>query len=360
MIGYNTAYIIVVLCLLISLTKDKKLNRMAYIVMGVVLVCLCGFRHVAYISGNDSYIYYYNFLRSNEKVPIYMGQEYNDVAFLGLTKLIRFFTSNVYVYGSIIALLTITPVLYLYKKVSPFPLIAVFLYVCMQVGGSSPYFMAYNQFRQTLAVGFLCVAIYFYAKNEYKFNWKVIVFLLIMGLTHWSSVIMVIPFILKKVYINKYVCIGGMLGAAVAGFFAVQFVPQLKDLFLLLEQGFFIDDYKEFSLISNLPLLLLSSYAFFISSKEECNSFEHKCLFLQFVVFGLLAPFNNSIFRFCIYYGVIGNLAIASSFYKSLKKKDAITAVVAIVAFLYISRVLLISLVGWEKEFPYSMFGDFI
>lgn len=355
MIGYHTAFIFVVLCFLLSLGRDKKLNTMAYVVMGIVLVCLCGFRHVEWAVGNDSLGYYDYFRNINRQSLELYGEDHMDPAFMLITRFIRFFTGEQYVYGFIIALLTIPPVLYLYKKVSPMPAVAVFLYVCFQVGGSSPYFMAFNQMRQALAVGFMSMGIYYYVKNDYHFNKKVVAFLLIMVLTHWSSLLMIIPFLLKKVKLGRFVYIGGMLGAALAGLFAQRFVPQLSDLFVLMEQGFFVEDEKEFSLISNLPLLLLSCYVFFISTKEECNSFEHKCLFLQFVFFGFLAPFNNSIFRFCIYYGVIGNLAIASSFYRSFKKKNAISVGVAIVSFLYISRVILISLAGMEKAYPYSI-----
>lgn len=352
MFGYNTAYIIVVFCLFLSLSKNKKLDASAYVVMGIVLVCLCGFRHVEYARFNDSYYYYQNFLtayRSN----YFAIEEYKDPAFLVLNKIIRFFTVNPYVYGFIIAMLTITPVLYLYKKVSPLPLVAVFLYVCMQTGGSSPYFMAYNQMRQALSVGIMCIAMYFYNKNNYKFNKKVILFLVLMALTHWSSLLMIIPFLLKKIKLGKFFYIIGMVVAAFAGFFAQRYVPQLSELFISMEQGFYIDEEKEFKLVASFPLLLLSCYVFFISSKEKCNSFEHKCLFLQFVLYGLLAPFNNSIFRFCVYYGVIGNLAMASSLYMSSKKND-LTIVVSTVAFLYMSYVILVSLAGMQQSYPYS------
>lgn len=356
MLGYYAAYLIVILCILLSFGRNRKLDNMSFVVLGIVLVCLCGFRHVdANFWGNDSYPYYYNFIHSNSRNPVFYGTEYYDLAFIYLTKFIRFFTENEYIYGFIIALLTISPILFLYKKVSPMPFVAVFLYVCFQVGGSSPYFMAFNQMRQALAAGILCIAVYHYNGNNYRFNRIVVAWLIVMALTHWSSLLMIIPFLLKEVRLNKYFYIAGMIVAAIAGLFAAQFVPQLSDLFTLMEQNFFVDDDKEFSLISNIPLLLLSCYVFFISSDEECNSFEHKCLFLQFVLLGFLAPFNNSIFRFCIYFGVIGNLAIASSFYKSFKKKNAISVGVALVAFLYISRVLLISLSGLQKEYPYSM-----
>lgn len=355
MFGYHTAYIIVVFCLIASFLNDRKFDRIAFVVMAIVLVCLCGFRHVEYNYYNDSYIYYYNFLRSNLKEPVFYGEEYHDPAFLFITKLIRFFTDDEYLYGFIIALMTISPVLYLYKKVTPLPLVAVFLYVCLLNGGSSPYFMAFNQMRQALAVGFMCIWAYFYIKNNYRFNIKVVIFFIIMVMTHWSSLLMIIPLIIKKISLGKYFYIIGMIGASMAGLFAARFVPQLSELFLLLDQGFFIDDDIKFSLMHNLPLLLLSCYAFYISSNEECNSFEHKCLFLQFVLFGLLAPFNNSIFRFCIYYGVIGNIAIASSFYNSLKKQNAISVGVSIVSFAYISYVILVSLTGLEKNFPYSV-----
>lgn len=354
MFGYYTAYIIVVLCLLVSFSKDKKLDRLAYVVLAIVLVCLCGFRHVEYIDGNDSYGYYEWFLNI-DRIKNLSDEDHMDPTFFILTKCIRVFTSNEYVFGFIIALLTITPVLYLYKKVSPFPLIAVFLYVCMQTGGSSPYFMAFNQMRQALAVSFMCIAVYYYIKNSCHFNKRVIAFLIIMVFTHWTSLLMLIPFLLKKIRIEKYYYIGGMIVAAVAGLFAQRFVPQLSDLFLLLNQGFFIDNDTEFSLVRNIPMLLLSCFVFVISSKDECNSFEHKCLFLTFVLFGVLAPFSNSIFRFCIYYNVIGNLAIASSFYKSFKKKNVISIGVGAITFAYMSYVILVSLAGVEKEYPYSI-----
>lgn len=391
MFGYYTAYIIVVLCLFVSFFKNKKVNTVAFFVLCVILVCLCGFRHVGLVDGNDSYAYYYNFVRANQRNPVYFGAEYHDPVFLFLTKFIRFFTDNEYVYGFIVALLTIVPVLYLYKKVSPCPAFALFLYVCLQVGGSSPYFMAFNQMRQALAVGFMCIAIYHYIKNKYHLSITVLFWLIIMVLTHWSSVLIIVPFLLKNVRLSKSFYIIGMVAASVAGLFAARFVPQLSDLFILLEQGFFVDNDIEFSLIHNLPLLLLSCYVFVISSERECNSFEHKCLFLQFVLYGLMAPFNNSIFRFCIYYGVVANLAIASSFYRALKKrktvsegnmpvqktvtvlnnaakknkksrrkktikqKHVISFGVAATAFVYISYVILTSLAGLEKAFPYSI-----
>lgn len=355
MLGYNTAYIIIVICLFLSLLKDKNINKVAYIILAIILVCLCGFRHVEYNYFNDSYIYYQNFLRADQVKLVLWGEDSKDPAFLILTKLIRFFTSNVYIYGFILALITIMPILNLYKRLSPFPFVAIYLYICMQVGGSSPYFMAFNQLRQALAVSFMSIAAYYYIKNNYCVNKNVFCFLIIMILTHWSSLLATIPFFIKKIRCGKYLYIICMIGAAVAGFFAKRFVPQLSELFTLMEQGFFIDETITFSIIHNLPLLLLSCYVFYISSNEECNSFEYKCLFLQFVLYGLLAPFNNSIFRFCIYYGVIGNLAIASSFYKSFKRNNVISIGVAIVSFIYISYVILTSLKGLEKDFPYSI-----
>lgn len=355
MIGYNTAYIVVVLCLLLSFAKGKRLHTISYVVTGVFLVCLCGFRHPLYIDGNDTYGYHMMFLNASREKLVLWGNDIKDPAFLILNKLIGIFTNNVIIYDFIIALLTIPPVLVLYRKFSPLPLVAVFLYVCMQVGGSSPYFMAFNQMRQALAIGFMCIAIYYYINDSYHLNKKVIFFLVIMWLTHWSSFIMAVPFLLKKIRLNKYFYITGMIVAAVAGLFTERFVPQLSELFLMMEQGFFIDEGKKFSLISNLPLLLLSCYVFFTSSKDECNSFEHKCLFLQFVLFGLLAPFNNSIFRFCIYYGIIGNLAVAYSFHKDLKKGNALSIGVAMIYFVYFSYVLLFSLAGLERNYPYSM-----
>lgn len=358
MIGYNTAYFIVVLCLIFSLPKDKKVRQLAFIFMGVVLVCLCGFRHVASehtLYGNDSYRYYETFLNSARTKVVLWGDDTKDPAFQILTKFIRFFTSNVYVYGFIIAMLTITPVLYLYKKVSSFPVMAVFLYVCMQVGGSTPYFIAFNQMRQALAVGIMCIAVYYYIKANCRFNFNVLLWLIIMTLTHWSSLIFIMPFLLKKIRLNKYIYIALMIVASMTGVFAQRYASQLTELFLLMEQGYYLDDDIQVGLFSNLPLLILSCYTFFISSKEECNSFEHKCLFLQFVVYGLLAPINNSIFRFVIYYGVIGNLAITSSFCKSFKQKNAITIGIVVVEFAWISYVLLASLAGWEKVFPYSI-----
>lgn len=355
MLGYNTAYLVVVLCLLLSFVKGKKYKTISYVVLGVVLVCLCGFRHPLYVEGNDTYGYHMIFLNAGHEKLVLWGNDFKDPAYLILNKFVRFFTDNVFILDSIIALLTIPPVLFLYKKFSPLPLVAVFLYVCMQVGGSSPYFMAFNQMRQALAIGFMCIAIYYYINDNYHLNKSVIFFFAIMWLTHWSSFIMIVPFLLKKVRLSKSFYIAAMIIAAFAGFFTERFVPQLSELFFMMEQGFFIDEEKRFSLISNLPLLLLSCYVFFISNKDECNSFEHKCLFLHFVLFGLLAPFNNSIFRFCIYYGIIGNLAIAYSFHKEFKKGNALTIGVAVIYFIYFSYVLLFSLAGLEKHYPYSM-----
>lgn len=192
------------------------------------------------------------------------------------------------------SILTLLPIFFVVYKVSPYPLLAIFLYVALYY-----YFYSFNIIRQSIALSFGLLSIYFFLdKKRLLFVFAGIIAIMF----HYSAAIVLLGLLIFR-FVKKVSKVQEMIIIS-ASFFIGLFVNNYFQSFF---QNYFYSNYvstKELSFFGNLILLLGLNTLFLIIQKVIKVKNDWYYLFFYFIVLSNLLiriPFGN---RFTMYYGI--------------------------------------------------------
>lgn len=354
--GYNIVYFAVVLSLISSFIFTRKINNRLFVILSIILIALVGFRHYSMtFLFNDTYSYYQYFLNGDSGDTIYNAKEI-EPALTFLNLFLRKFTSNLYLYGIIMATLSIGPIMFLYKKYAKLPIVAVFFYCTCTMGGLSIYMLEFAAMRQMLALGVWGIVAYIYINNKRKITKEVVIGVILMFLIHQSSLLVVILFLIDHVHLSKKIIYISVVVATISGLFIENYFPYLNILLNYAQKSAYLIQLADFNLRSIIfyPTMIISMT--FFATIDECNTFEFKSLFLAVILLGLMSFFGNGVERMVTYYEIPGFIAISSFVYSKFKTNKMISLSFFFVLFLFFSYTFFRMTAHFAETSPYSMF----
>ncbi|WP_028911865.1 EpsG family protein [Prevotella sp. MA2016] len=181
----------IVICFL-----SEKKQRVGVIVLGGIMMLLCGLRANTVGADTDGYFRFADFATSEE------SSERFGILYLSLRLLCGIF-DNPQVFIFVIALLTFVPLLWLIIKKSPLPAVSLLVFM---VASSHYYLECFNIIRQLLSVVFVYLFIYYYFQKKYL--WACC-FLILAFLAHKFAffVILVLPFLRRRIPFPVILCL---------------------------------------------------------------------------------------------------------------------------------------------------------
>ncbi|QQT53187.1 EpsG family protein [Sphingobacterium multivorum] len=319
----------------LNLLLYKRKSAFLLIISFLVLLLYAGFRGENV--GTDTPQYYNHFLYVRAGVDLV-----TEPLWKFLLQSVVFFKGDFHTVLLISSSITLLPIFFVIFRLSPYPLLSIFFYVALYY-----YFYSFNIIRQSIALSFGLLSIYFYFEKK---SFLFIISVIIAVMFHYSAVIIMIGtlmyrFIKKITWVQEMFIIGG-------SFFVGLFI---NNYFQSLFQTYFYSNYqstKELSFFGNLILLLGLNTLFLIIQKVVQVKNQWYYMFFYFIVLSNLLvriPFGN---RFTMYYGitlVIFLPLLLNNNKLSLKHKGLIFA-------LLISYSLFTLFVAWGNGgiLPYS------
>lgn len=269
--------------------QRERRNKAIVTVFFVMLTAMLMFRDLSVGTDNENYIQFFKKLSMLESQGIERG-------FVALNHLLRYFTSDYQVLVMVIALLSMLPLLYFYRKESEIPYLSIVLFMTI-----APFSMYFSALRQVLAMTFGIPA--FYCVKNKKLLW----FLVLVGLAslfHRSALIMVMMYPVYHLKINSK---RALFLAPVFGFV---FAAKGRIFSLLLR--FVGNQYSELDGSSELSggytvlllLVIFAVYCFYIPDEEALE--EDVCglrnILLLSVLLQCFAPLHTLAMRMNYYF----------------------------------------------------------
>lgn len=177
------AIYLVIFVSLLFFSNFKKANRFIISLVFISLVLLAGLRGEDVGVDTNTYSRIFYELLYNGDYPIEPGWKFINVLIGRISPLFPLLLS-------VSSFLTLLPVFYVSKKVSPYFFLSIFLYFSLHI-----YLGSFNIMRQYLAVSFILASYYFF---ENKSRYKYFLCLLIATSIHYSSIFSIVIFYFRK------------------------------------------------------------------------------------------------------------------------------------------------------------------
>jgi len=336
---YIIIFVFIILGLIIYYSRIPKVRGRYFLGLSIFVILTIALRGENI--GYDTHNYIDYFLNP------YSSNTYYQTATIepGLAifnAVIRFVWFNKYFYLFIISIFSTIPIFLLFRKFSINPFLSVFLFVSFSIG-SSMFIIELAAMRQSLALSFYAWAIYFYASNNFKFNRWVVLFLILMFFTHYSSLLGILLFVFSKIKFTKrqYYLISVIF--LIIGFFMEPYSQEIFQIASMFDKGFYFsgEGKTKFSIIPLLPYWGYFILTIYFLPKKRINNFWIKGFFFAVLLSGLFFYFGgNNLDRMSTYYYLPALIALPQLF-ESTKKKHLI------------HYILLLALIGY---FSYKYF----
>lgn len=339
---YNIIFICIIVGLLVQYTKIPKVRAKYFFALSSLIILTVALRGKNIAGDTHNYLDF--FLNPNSKNIYYQASNIEP----GLTcfnALVRLIWANKYFYLFFIALFSNIPIFLIFRKFSINPFLSIFLFVSFSIGNSM-FIIELAALRQCLALSFYAWAIYFYASNNFKFNRWVILFLVLMFFTHYTSLLGVLLFAFTNIKFSKKQYYVISIIFLVMGFFIERYAQQMFVISSMFDKEFYLSNYgqKDYSIVPLFPYWGYFMLMIYFMPKKRINSFWIKGFFFCILLSGLFFCFGgNNLDRMCTYYYLPALIALPQLF-KLIQKKAII------------HYALLITLIGY---FSYKYFLGF-
>lgn len=332
MLVYNVLFFVVICGMLSQFLHFQKLSKYAFCVASIMVLLIVGLRHETL--GTDTINYLYFFLHPFSKSGYYYAEEVEPV-YLLVNLIVGLVSDNKYVFLFIVSFMSLVPVLYLIWKNSNNKNFSLFLFLSFSVG-MSLFFLSFSMMRQFLAIGFFAIMVNLYVANDYKLNWKVILAGLLMVFSHYSSIMVIIVFLIHRIQFSKTILASLILFSAIVGYYIGNYLSLLLMFAESLDKGFYFTNLSDsqYDIISKVPYLGIYLLLLYKCSKEYCNNFWMKGLFMAIFLSNFLS-FGNNADRMCSYFYMLSLIAIPNAI--SEIKEKTITSVLLGGIILYFS-----------------------
>ena len=199
----------------------------------------------------------------------------------------------------------------------------------------SLFFLSFSMMRQFLAIGFFAIMANLYANNDYKLNWKVVILGMLMVFSHYSSIMVIIVFLIHRIQFSKKILASLILFSAIVGYFIADNLSLLMMVAETADKGFYftaLSDTK-YTIIPKVPYLGIYFVLLYKCSKEYCNDFWMKGLFMA-VFLGNFLSFGNNADRMCSYFYLLSLIAIPNAI-SEMKEKAIVTVLLGGIIFYF-------------------------
>lgn len=319
---YNLLITLIYLGIFIHIFAHKySLEKKLYCIISTLIVGMIGLRHETL--GTDTYNYLQYFLNPDSMTTYYgYGGQVLEPMYELVNRVVGLFTSDKYVYLFVSAVMSLVPVMLLIWKYSKNPFLSLFLFVSFSVG-MSLFFLSFSMVRQFMAIGFWALVVDRYMENNRQFNKSIWILIICMVLTHKSSAMVAVLFLLDRYEIKRVYYIAAILFTAVLGKLSNVFFPILETVAMQSDMSFYLTSTMEeqtYSIFPKIPYILTYVYIAYSTSSEYCNSFWMKGLFLAICMANTLT-YGTNIERMCAYFYVVSFIAIVNAIgYKKIPK----------------------------------------
>jgi hypothetical protein len=324
--------------ILLSFSALKKSQKAFYVLTGVLLFFLCAFRDGSVLPDYDNYILYYD-----------TKTKWVEYSFILIANFVRFYLHNVLFLFIIYAIIGITLKLYVLKELSEFLFFSVLVYI-------GNYYILHEliQIRVSVSTGFFLLCI----KPIYERDWpKFLFFSAIAIFFHYSAVLILPLWFLKKDKLNIYIYIGIILMAYVFYFlqvdilrFIISFMPisyfrEKYDTYIIFEENKRANVFN-YVLLGKLliyNILVLRHRYIMQNNKYACLLLKMYGLsFVGFVLFARLPTFSG---RISGYYGVVEIIIIPMLIYIFKSKIIGKIGVIAIATANIMTNIFYVQLI---------------
>lgn len=320
---YNIIFICTIIGLLVHYSKIPKVKAIYFFALSSLIILTVALRGENI--GYDTHNYLDYFMNPNSTITFYQTSDIEPgLPFFNV--LVRLIWSNKYFYSFFIALFSIIPIFIIFAKFSINPFLSIFLFVSFSIG-SSMFMIELAALRQCLALSFYAWAIYFFASNNYKFNRWGILFLVLMFLTHYSSLLGILLFAFTKIKFSKMQYYVISIIFLLMGFFIQRYAQQLFVIASMFNKEFYLVSSEElnFSIIPLLPYWCYFMFMVYFMPIKRINSFWVKGYFFAILLSGLFFCFGgNNLDRMSLYYYFPAIIALPQLFKFTEKRHIAI------------------------------------
>lgn len=279
----------------------------------------------------------------------------SDVEWLGngfvlLDKIIGvFFGQNYIAYNTIIAILTILPIYYVFWKSSKKPTLSIYIFFCLCL-----LFQTMNQSRQMLAVSLVLLALYFLYTKSKKIT--SILLILLAASIHKSALIALIFIPTNKIRINKKV-VAIFLGLALLALLVD--VNSIQNVIGLTSYSTYIDsDYSTSRATTIIKLIyeavvLLSAI---ILNKRKKDQYVQNLILINMAGF-ILRIFSTKIYimeRLCYYSLITHTLLIPNLLENIDTNKKKVFNITIILLYLLYFGIYFYSVAKKAQYLPYN------
>lgn len=272
---------IIIIAVIFSLIKDKKLNSWMVVLSGITMILICGFRGEDV--GADTYNYVLEYQGN--------GIDKSEFLFLLIIRIFNYFSLSFSSFFIFISFLTIAPIIYVAKKQINNPNIVLLIYITLSVYF---YFNTFNVIRMELAMSYFFLSVFFFNQKKY---YKSVLSIVIACLFHYSAIVVIPLFILACIlnYVSEKVIkiliiISFILGLSTSVIPHIDIYIQQISMFLSLNDtsshyAYYFDDlslsYEGSSrligrIINYLPFTLIGIF----SKKTDYNKYYYSLFFL--------------------------------------------------------------------------------
>lgn len=296
MFVYNLLIILVFVGFLFRKKMKPKHINAFFLLICVIIVAVIAFRGDT--MGGDTHTYRYFFNNPGQDTG------FKEPGLIIINKIIRVFTTNVYVASVIKAILCLWPMLFFIKKLADDKFTALFLFLTFSIEGST-FLLEFSAERQCFSMAFFCLFAYSYAKNHYRYNLSCLVYLILMVFTHYSSLLVVLLLLLEFVKIKKIpsliICIIASLSLYYIGDL---FAPILQFADVIEKEAYVsnLENVQDNSIIALLPFVGSFVVSLIALPEEKINTIWFKSYFLAVIFSAFMLPIGINISRMCAFF----------------------------------------------------------
>lgn len=340
MIIYIVLLVILIVFSIITYNSENKFVPILFGIAGLLVFFLPAFRDISVGTDTFNYIHYY----LNPDLGYNKNQEI-EIGYQLFSDFMRFWGANPYVFIFTNVLIGVGSIIFFIKKESNYILYSLFIF-CASGPTSPMYFLFFSGMRQTLAIAFFILALYYY--NKETKNWIKIIILYLLSISFHVSVLVTLPiFLLHKIKISSKIAIVCIIITFFMGNVIASYASEISGLIDVVTSNFLgfaekggyieqkIEGHESNQLMIMLPFSLIGIIIFMYANKKIITSTYTKVLCIGICLNNLLISMPMT-FRLIMYF-VLTIIIVLPQFIRDKEVPKLIRLTLFCVSILYFS-----------------------
>ena len=264
----------IVASIISQLIKNKSLNNLLFFISISLIASIIMFRDKSI--GVDTIAYYDYF--KNPAAGYWFGEQIKEPLYRWYQLGFKGIWDNAYAYISITSLITLLPIIYLFKNYSLNKSLSSFLF--LTVGTTTLCLLIYlAAVRQCLMLSLLLWSILLYKENGFKINKASTLLFISSFLIHFSAIVYLpIIYFASKEYTKRKLLMG-IIVSLILGIFIMNLFPFIQSVALYFNKGYYANLMQD----NNWSIGVILPYSFFcialICLKKEIVFFDKLVIF---------------------------------------------------------------------------------